>query len=107
MTEQLVDGGRVEFETSPEAINVIAYENGDEDHPVELRIYPSERSTLVRAMRDDMKTDVETADGGLIGWEPGKGLYLEDIDARILTLACSPGDREMLADAFANAEVGA
>jgi hypothetical protein len=91
-----VENGTLEFAPSPDRINLIAEERG-EDGGVELRLSPSERDMLAQAMERDEHLDLEEVDGarGLVAWEPERGLYVEEYGGVQFYLVLSPEQREV------------
>lgn len=93
--------GRVELAGSPGHVNVIATDDLSKAE-VELRLDPEQKDRLAWAVRENQPYDAETGDGQ-IGWEPGRGLYVEVYGEDDFYLLCSPDDQERLAEGLSNA----
>lgn len=92
-----VENGTMEFAGTPGHINVIA--SDDDDNEAELRLKPGQAVSLAGAIRADQKTDFET-DSGVVGWEPGRGIYVEEYGGDDFYLILSPEQQDAVAHAL-------
>lgn len=100
--EIMVEGGTIELIGTPEHVNVLIECS---DGAAELRLTDSEKTTLADGLHGDAKTDVE-CEGGVLAWEPGRGLYFEEYSGSDGYVVFSPDDREHVANELRKTEVG-
>ena len=98
-----VENGTIELAPTPGHLNLIAEEG---ENGCEVCLRDDEKHTLAEGIRSDSKTDVELADG-VVGWEPGRGLYVESYATSDLYMILSPEQREKLVTALVDTPVGA
>jgi hypothetical protein len=89
-----VDGGELEFIPTPGAVNLIATDGSEE---CELRLSAEGLTKLRQGVRENEETNVEV-EGGIVAWEPERGLYVEDAAGASFYVVLAPLDREALVE---------
>jgi hypothetical protein len=102
MTVVQIENGDLEFLPSPDHVNVVA--ELDEEG-IEVRLTEEQRDRLVKGLRADEEVNIELEDG-VIAWEPKRGLYVEDFGTADAYAILSPEQREQVAEALGDTQVG-